>query len=76
VIAFLKYYKPRKPDSVSKLSFIWPCNYLQDLAAYPGTQASRFQTFLYVALQHPRFTRPSSYLERPCAFTAHFHLFH
>lgn len=33
----LKSYKPHKPDSVSKLSFIWPQHYCYDLAAYPGS---------------------------------------
>ena len=32
-----KNYKPHKPDSVSKLSFIWPRHYWRDLAAYPGS---------------------------------------
>jgi hypothetical protein len=31
-----KNHKPRKPDPVSKLSFIWPRHYWRDLAAYPG----------------------------------------
>ncbi len=30
-----------KPDSVSKLSFIWPCHYWQDLAAYPPTSGKQ-----------------------------------
>jgi len=32
-----KCYKPRKPDFVSTLSFICDCNYLQPVAAYPGS---------------------------------------
>lgn len=31
------FCKPRKPDSVSKLSFICSCHYWQDVAAYPGS---------------------------------------
>jgi len=77
-----KSYKPHKPDSVSKLSFIWPRHYWRDLAAYPGTwpvytgtRASSPQTILYMALQHPRFTRYDCYQPLPWAFTSHFHLF-
>jgi len=77
-----KSYKPHKPDSVSKLSFIWPRHYWRDLAAYPGTwpvytgtRASSPQTTLYMALQHPRFTRYDCYQPLPWAFTSHFHLF-
>src|SRR5688572_5874985 len=32
-----KKLQTRKPDSVFKLSFIWDCNCLQPLAAYPPT---------------------------------------
>jgi len=77
-------YKPHKPDSVFTLSFICGKHYCLPVAAYPvpctgltpALERAALITVLYVALQHPRFTRYLCCHKRPWALTSHFHLCH
>ncbi len=58
LVAILKKLQTRKPDSVPKLSFIWPRPYGRDLSAYPSIfpedRASSPQRLAYMAFQRAR----------------------